>query len=53
MIPHGDPEISRERAISAIEKLREQAKRNGVSDLSLSEINKEISATRAEKRKGH
>ena len=39
-------EMSREVAMEAIFRLREQAKKNGVADMSLSEINKEIKAAR-------
>ena len=39
-------EMSREVAMETIFRLREQAKKNGVADMSLSEINKEIKAAR-------
>ena len=45
-----ETEITREGAINALYALREQAKGNGISDMSLSEINKEISAARAERK---
>lgn len=38
-----EPEITREEAMQAFLMLRQQAKENGISDMSLSEINKEIS----------
>jgi addiction module RelB/DinJ family antitoxin len=38
-----EPEITREEAMQAFLTLRQQAKENGISDMSLSEINKEIS----------
>lgn len=43
---HQNLEMSREVAMEAIFRLREQAKKNGVADMSLSEINKEIKAAR-------
>ena len=42
-------EMSREVAMETIFRLREQAKKNGVADMSLSEINKEIKAARRER----
>ena len=41
-------EITREGAMQAFMDLRNQAKANGVSDMSLEEINKEISLARKE-----
>ena len=46
-----ETEVTREGAMNALYSLREQAKRNGISNMSLSEINKEISAARAERKK--
>ena len=46
---HQNLEMSREVAMEAIFRLREQAKKNGVADMSLSEINKEIKAARRER----
>ena len=46
-----EPDITREEAMNAFIQLREQAKNNGISDMSLSEINNEIRAARAERRK--
>lgn len=43
---HQNLEMSREVAMEAIFRLREQAKKNGVADMSLSEINKEIKTAR-------
>ncbi|MBO4424800.1 MAG: hypothetical protein J5768_04735 [Spirochaetales bacterium] len=43
---HQNLEMSREVAMEAIFRLREQAKKNGIADMSLSEINKEIKAAR-------
>ena len=45
------PEITREGAMNAFLQLREQAKNNGISDMSLADINKEIKAARAERKK--
>lgn len=41
-------EITREGAAAAFMALREQAKKNGLSDISLDEINEEIRMTREE-----
>lgn len=49
-ISNPDTEITREGAINALHALRGQAKRNGISDMSFSEINKEIRASRAERK---
>lgn len=46
-----EPEITREGAMNAFLQLREQAKNNGLSDMSLADINKEIKAARAERKK--
>ena len=46
-----DPEITREGAMNALLRLREQAKNNGLSDMSLDDINEEIKAARAERKK--
>ena len=46
-----EPEITREGAMNAFLQLREQAKNNGISDMSLADINKEIKAARAERKK--
>ena len=46
-----EPDITREEAMNAFIQLREQAKNNGISDMSLSEINNEIRAARVERRK--
>ena len=46
---HQNLEMSREVAMEAIFRLREQAKKNGIADMSLSEINKEIKAARRER----
>ena len=43
---HQNLEMSREVAMETIFRLREQAKKNGIDDMSLSEINKEIKAAR-------
>lgn len=43
-----DTEITREGAMQAFMSLRTQAKENGVSDMSLEEINKEIALAREE-----
>ena len=43
---HQNLEMSREVEMEAIFRLREQAKKNVVADMSLSEINKEIKAAR-------
>ena len=43
---HQNLEMSREVAMEAFFRLREQAKKKGVADMSLSEINKEIKAAR-------
>ena len=40
------PEITREGALKAFESLRNQAKNNGITDLTLDEINEEISLAR-------
>ena len=40
------PEITREEALKAFESLRNQAKNNGITDLTLDEINEEISLAR-------
>ena len=41
-----EPDITREGAMSAFLSLREQAKKNGVTDMSLDAINKEIAQAR-------
>ena len=41
-------EITRERGRQAFYELREQAKQNGLQDMTLDEINEEISLTREE-----
>jgi len=46
-----DPEITRAGAMNALLRLREQAKNNGLSDMSLDDINEEIKAARAERKK--
>ena len=46
-----EPEVTREGAMNAFLQLREQAKINGLSDLSLADINKEIKVARAERKK--
>lgn len=43
-----ESEITREGAMQAFAALRAQAKNNGVADMSLDEINKEINLARAE-----
>ena len=40
------PEITREGALTAFESLRNQAKNNGITDLTLDEINEEIRLAR-------
>ena len=46
-----EPGITREGAMNAFLQLREQAKNNGITDMSLADINKEIKAARAERKK--
>lgn len=46
-----EPEITREGAMNAFLQLREQAKNSGISDMSLADINKEIKAARAERKR--
>lgn len=41
-----EPEITREKAMQAFLALREQAKKNGVQDMALEEINEEIRRVR-------
>ena len=41
-----EPEITREKAMKAFMVLREEAEKNGLQDMSLSEINEEIRRTR-------
>ena len=48
-IASSEPEITRENAMQAFAALRAQAKANGVSDMSLDEINNEIRLSRTEK----
>lgn len=48
-IASSEPEITREKAMQAFAALRAQAKANGVSDMSLDEINNEIRLSRTEK----
>lgn len=48
-IASSEPEITRESAMQAFAALRAQAKANGVSDMSLDEINNEIRLSRTEK----
>lgn len=48
-IAASEPEITRENAMQAFAALRAQAKANGVSDMSLDEINNEIRLSRTEK----
>lgn len=47
-IVSSEPEITREGAMNAFQILRAQARENGVSDMSLEEINKEIALARSE-----
>lgn len=44
-----EPEITRDGAMQAFMALREQAKANNISDMSLEEINEEIRRARAER----
>ena len=46
-----ESKITREDAINAFRLLRAQAKANGVSDMSLDEINDEIKAARTERKR--
>ena len=41
-----ETDVTRDRALQAFQAIREEAKANGVSDLSLEEINEEIRRTR-------
>ncbi|MCR5041279.1 MAG: type II toxin-antitoxin system RelB/DinJ family antitoxin [Clostridia bacterium] len=43
-----EPQVTRNSAVQAFRALREQAKDNGVSDMTLDEINAEIAAARRE-----
>lgn len=43
-----EPEITKEQALEALAALRKQAKENGLQDMTLDEINKEIQLTRLE-----
>lgn len=42
-------DITRERAMTAFKQLREQAKENGISEMTLDEINEEIQSERNKK----
>lgn len=42
------PEISREKAMRTFADLREQARQNGLQDMTLDEINREIAQARSE-----
>ncbi len=44
-----NPQITRENAFKVFQLLREEAKQNGMQDLTLDEINEEIRLTRQEK----
>ena len=44
-----ESEITREGAMKAFEKLREQAKENEISDMTINEINEEILLSRINK----
>lgn len=47
-ISSSETQITRDGALQAFQALRAQAKSNGVSDMTLDEINKEINKTRTE-----
>ena len=47
-IASGESDITREETMQAFLALREQAKNNGIADMSLDDINKEISLARME-----
>lgn len=46
-----DEEITRERGVEAFHILREEARKNGLQDMTLDEINEEIRLTREEMRR--
>lgn len=45
-ITSSEPEVTREKAMKAFMALREEAKKNGLQDMTLSEINEEIRRVR-------
>ncbi|OQC00720.1 MAG: RelB antitoxin [Firmicutes bacterium ADurb.Bin099] len=51
-IASSENEITREGAMAAFMSLREQAKKSGISDMTLEEINREINFARQEHSKG-
>ena len=50
-ITSSDSEITRERGLEALRLLREEARKNGLQDMTLDEINEEIRLTREEMRR--